>query len=272
MTFMVLDAAVSTPTALGVGGSGEGYQGLSGFAVELDLYQGDGDPSGINVNGYAHMAVIRDGVVNVHVETHLQLDPALIPTTQGGTGWPPFVDTTGTGIPLHVEVDYNNGRIQVYLSAPATGTEPELDRVLVLDTYVLFPGSGGVEPVLQSAYLGFSAATGGSYATHEVDNVFVSVYPKGGGGGTQFVRGNANADAQINITDGIYVLNYLFLGGPAPPCAESANANGDAVLNITDGIYILNFLFLGGPQPPAPYPDCGSVSPEPDCASFPPCG
>jgi hypothetical protein len=96
-----------------------------------------------------------------------------------------------------------------------------------------------------------------------------------GGGpppGPKFIRGNSNADAGINITDGIYILNFLFLGGTAPPCRESADANGDATINITDGIYVLNFLFLGGPAPPAPYPDCASLVKEVDCASFPPCG
>ena len=102
------------------------------------------------------------------------------------------------------------------------------------------------------------------------DGPGIAIVKGGSGGGTQFIRGNANADAVLNITDGIYVLNFLFLGGPAPPCAEAANANGDAVLNITDGIYILNFLFLGGPPPAAPYPDCGAVEGA-DCASFPTC-
>jgi hypothetical protein len=88
----------------------------------------------------------------------------------------------------------------------------------------------------------------------------------------EFVRADANADGLINITDGIYVLNYLFLGGPTPTCLEAANSNGDALLNITDGIYVLNFLFLGGPEPPAPYPACGSLAVDVDCAAFTPCG
>jgi PKD repeat protein len=72
--------------------------------------------------------------------------------------------------------------------------------------------------------------------------------------GKQFHRGDANGDRQINITDGIYVLNYLFLGGPTPGCLEAANPNDDPSINITDGIYILNYLFLGGPGPAAPGP------------------
>jgi hypothetical protein len=37
-----------------------------------------------------------------------------------------------------------------------------------------------------------------------------------GSQGTSFVRGDANDDGEVNITDGIYILNFLFLGGPAP--------------------------------------------------------
>jgi hypothetical protein len=72
--------------------------------------------------------------------------------------------------------------------------------------------------------------------------------------GTPFHRGDSNADGSINITDGIYILNYLFLGGPTPTCLEAANPNDDAQINITDGIYVLNFLFLGGPAPANPGP------------------
>jgi regulation of enolase protein 1 (concanavalin A-like superfamily) len=79
-----------------------------------------------------------------------------------------------------------------------------------------------------------------------------------------FHRGDPNDDGQMNITDGIYVLNYLFLGGPGPGCAESADANDDGTLNITDGIFVLNYLFLGGPAPPSPGPPTESCGPAPD--------
>ena len=94
----------------------------------------------------------------------------------------------------------------------------------------------------------------------------------------KFRRGDSNADGGCNITDGIFTLNFLFLGGPEPPCSEAADANNDGGLNITDGIYVLNYLFLGGPEPPPPGPtDCG-VDPDPagspgdiGCASYTKC-
>jgi hypothetical protein len=79
----------------------------------------------------------------------------------------------------------------------------------------------------------------------------------------QFHRGDPNDDGTINITDGIYILNFLFLGGPPPTCREAANPNDDATVNITDGIYVLNFLFLGGPPPTAPGPTSQPCGPDP---------
>lgn len=70
--------------------------------------------------------------------------------------------------------------------------------------------------------------------------------------GASFVRGDANADGKINITDAIFVLNFLFLGGATPRCLDAADADdkSERAVNITDAIYLLNFLFLGGPSPP----------------------
>ena len=108
----------------------------------------------------------------------------------------------------------------------------------------------------------------------------IQLEPAGGGVSTKprFHRGDSNADGAINITDGIYTLNFLFLGGPEPPCAEAANANDDEALNITDGIYVLNFLFIGGPEPPAPGPTDWPCGPDPaaspgdlGCRSYPGC-
>jgi hypothetical protein len=72
--------------------------------------------------------------------------------------------------------------------------------------------------------------------------------------GKEFYRGDPNNDGASNITDGIYILNFLFLGGAAPTCRESADPNNDRSVNITDGIYVLNYLFLGGPAPLPPGP------------------
>jgi hypothetical protein len=91
-----------------------------------------------------------------------------------------------------------------------------------------------------------------------------------GGGAPVFHRADPNNDGACNITDGIYILNYLFLGGPPPTCKESADANNDRAVNITDGIYVLNYLFLGGPPPAPPAaPGRGECGPDTDAPGTP---
>ena len=83
-----------------------------------------------------------------------------------------------------------------------------------------------------------------------------------------FIRGDANSDARVNIADGVWIINELFLGGPANPCPVSSDSNGDGNTDAGDAIYIFNYRFLDGPMPSAPYPSCGQTdgqTPE-DCA------
>lgn len=35
------------------------------------------------------------------------------------------------------------------------------------------------------------------------------------------------------------------------------DANDDGTVDISDPVYVLNFLFLGGAPPKSPYPHCG---------------
>ncbi|MDE0737981.1 MAG: dockerin type I domain-containing protein, partial [Planctomycetota bacterium] len=75
--------------------------------------------------------------------------------------------------------------------------------------------------------------------------------------GPKYIRGDANADGQVNISDPQSVFGYLFLGRAEPSCRDSADVNADGKLDISDGIRLLQFLFSGGDQPSAPYPECG---------------
>ncbi len=88
-----------------------------------------------------------------------------------------------------------------------------------------------------------------------------------------FRRAEANADGQVDISDAISLLGWLFTGGSEPGCLESADANDDGSTDLSDAVYTLLYLFQGGVAPPAPGPDaCGTV-PEPHlgCAAYPPC-
>ncbi len=45
------------------------------------------------------------------------------------------------------------------------------------------------------------------------------------------------------------------------------DANHDFRIDISDPIYLLNHLFLGGDSPPAPFPDCGVPTVRPGSES-----
>ncbi len=75
------------------------------------------------------------------------------------------------------------------------------------------------------------------------------IFAKVAEGDWPFVRGDANADGLVNIADAVYLINYLFVGGPPPLPLDAGDANSDGMLNIADVIYLVNYLFLGGPPP-----------------------
>ena len=88
-----------------------------------------------------------------------------------------------------------------------------------------------------------------------------------------FRRGDGNGDGEMDLSDAVFVLMHLFLGGTEPPCIDSADADDGGNLDITDAVYSLSFLFLGGPAPPGPFLDCGvdPTSDGLDCGRFEPC-
>ena len=72
--------------------------------------------------------------------------------------------------------------------------------------------------------------------------------------GTQFIRGDFNGDTNVNLSDAVGILLYLFMGEAAPDCMDAGDADDNASVNLTDSTFILNYLFLGGPPLPAPFP------------------
>ncbi|MBI4606203.1 MAG: hypothetical protein HY721_29910 [Planctomycetes bacterium] len=83
-----------------------------------------------------------------------------------------------------------------------------------------------------------------------------------------FLRGNANGSAvpegapweAIDISDAIFLLSFLFLGGPQPPCMDAADSNDDGKADISDAVRTLGYLFGGGTTEvtlPPPWPELG---------------
>jgi hypothetical protein len=64
--------------------------------------------------------------------------------------------------------------------------------------------------------------------------------------------GDPNHDGAINSSDIVYLINFLFKGGPAPDPLESGDVNCDEGVNSADVVYLINYLFKDGPVPCAP--------------------
>jgi hypothetical protein len=83
----------------------------------------------------------------------------------------------------------------------------------------------------------------------------------------QGICGDANGDATVNVSDAVYIINYVFVGGGAPSPLACGDANSDGTVNVSDAVYIINYVFVGGGAPG----DCnpGSVNWEDgDCCPF----
>lgn len=78
-----------------------------------------------------------------------------------------------------------------------------------------------------------------------------------------FVRGDFTLNGSIDVADAISVLGFLFSGGAAPACPDSADANDTGAIDVGDAIFQLDFLFGAGSPPPYPFPSPG-LDPTPD--------
>ncbi|MCH7879557.1 MAG: hypothetical protein IH914_09625, partial [candidate division Zixibacteria bacterium] len=65
-----------------------------------------------------------------------------------------------------------------------------------------------------------------------------------------FLRGDANTDTRIDLTDAVFLIDFLFRSGSAPVSAEAADVNFDLNISIADITFLINYLFRQGPPPP----------------------
>mgnify|MGYP001616119012 FL=1 len=90
--------------------------------------------------------------------------------------------------------------------------------------------------------------------------------------GPVFIRGDADGNKNIEITDAIKTLKYLFQNqeGEIPLCQDASDINDDGRLDLSDAIYTLNYLFLGGKLPvvfPNRHFDCKNDDESEKCPS-----
>ena len=82
-----------------------------------------------------------------------------------------------------------------------------------------------------------------------------------------FLRGDSNADGNVNVADGVSTLGFLFAGNQAPPCFDAADTDDSGQVNVADSIRTFNYLFAHGAAPAPPGPDACGEDPTDDALS-----
>jgi len=87
----------------------------------------------------------------------------------------------------------------------------------------------------------------GEYA-YGADQAYVHAYEG------QIECGDVDGDGQVNIGDLVYLIDYMFDGGPAP--VGDADVDECGSVNIGDAWYLVMYLFMGGLAPCEGAVDC----------------
>ncbi|MFH2050105.1 MAG: hypothetical protein ABIJ12_11720, partial [bacterium] len=66
----------------------------------------------------------------------------------------------------------------------------------------------------------------------------------------QYICGDANNDEDgPNVTDLVFMVDYIFKSGDAPPILEATDVDGIPGITVVDLVYMVDYLFKSGPAP-----------------------
>ena len=219
------------------------------LVIEYDMEQLDLDPEGVVFedtyfdgldNEMAHPA----GLLTVHPEsgvaTLLVSGNLILP----GAEIPPGDDITVVWLTVTVSPD----------ATPGT----TLDLTLTNG-----PSGEGVGPYKLRNEIVHEGASRYASLLPELDPGLLAIV----GDQSFFIRADSNTDRRIDVSDAIFTLSALFLGGSQPRCEDAADANDDGSVDISDASITLNYLFLEAPSTlPAPHGELGFDPTDDDLA------
>jgi hypothetical protein len=112
-------------------------------------------------------------------------------------------------------------------------------------------GDGGPEFLLGSPRNGFADVD--RLFTHGEVRVltFDSSWPS-------FIRGDANGDGKVDLTDAFHIALFL-LSGDSAGCVRALDVNATGQVALADALLLLRHIFLGDVAPAAPFPQCSRL-------------
>jgi len=100
----------------------------------------------------------------------------------------------------------------------------------------------------------FSVLHGGSISPAYVDCGDADIFIR------DYVCGDVNGSGAVDIDDAVYLIAYIFAGGPPPFDMDIADVDCSGGVDVDDVVYLLAYMFAGGPPPCDPdddgTPDC----------------
>lgn len=67
-----------------------------------------------------------------------------------------------------------------------------------------------------------------------------------------FKSGDVTNNGTADLGDIVFLISYLYKGGPPPSIPESGDVVHDGLLNLSDLVYLINYIFKGGTVPHCP--------------------
>ncbi len=66
--------------------------------------------------------------------------------------------------------------------------------------------------------------------------------------------GDVNYDQMTNISDAVYLISYIFVGGPPPVDLADGDVDCNGLVTVSDAVFLINYIFAGGSAPCANCP------------------
>ncbi len=197
-----------------------------------------------------------DAYISVNLKNSQPLDRITIPFTYGGSGLIDF-DSIAFGDRTsyfdeikYVHQDSYIRRYTVQLSNDLQGSTPPLDTgygevmriYFSTDAYAL----GGVGDFVDTTNSSYQLSLRSEYMTYEPrfydGNIVMN----------PILRGDANYTQEINVSDLVFLVNYVFKSGPHPVTIQSGDATSDLIILVSDLTFMVDYIFKGGPPPATP--------------------